>query len=295
MARPLSAARAALLPLCLLSVSAHAIPSPDSGCWKADEQRAAEVHNFQTMLMVGALKCRNSVPAALDGYNSFMSSKRDLIVANQYVLMGHFIREYGDSNGLGAFRQYETRVGNMHSGADNLARCEAIGAMSRMAAGASETDLRELARLVGEDSLTAPCPNTAFADEGLAPAVEATLKSEEQFPPVTGAAPALVPAATDLAAKDAAPEPVVDAPVPLDVPVQVPVAAEVPVQVASASGSQPKVVTVEEVPAAEPSAAQALQEAARALALAANALQAQAAGPASASDAKPTELAKAPN
>ena len=96
MARPLSAARAALIPFCLLSVTAHAIPSPGSGCWKADEQRAAEVHNFQTMLMVGALKCRNSVPAALDGYNSFMSSKRDLIVANQYVLMGHFIREYGD-------------------------------------------------------------------------------------------------------------------------------------------------------------------------------------------------------
>jgi hypothetical protein len=291
MARPLSAARAALLPFCLLSVSAHAIPSPDSGCWKADEQRAAEVHNFQTMLMVGALKCRNSVPAALDGYNSFMSSKRDLIVANQYVLMGHFIREYGDSNGLGAFRRYETHVGNKHSGADNLARCEAIGAMSRMAAGASETDLRELARLVGEDSLTATCPSMALADEGLAPAVEATLKPEEQPALADETAPALVPAATDLAAKDAVAEPVVDAPAP----VQAPVAAEVPVQVASASGSQPKVVTVEETPAPEPSAAQALQEAARALALAANALQAQAAGPASASDSSPTELAKAPN
>lgn len=295
MARPISAARAALLPFCLLSVTAHAIPSPGSGCWKADEQRAAEVHNFQTMLMVGALKCRDRVPAALDGYNSFMNSKRDLIVANNYVLMGHFIREYGDSNGMGAFRDYETHVGNKHSGANNLARCEAIGAMSRMAAGASETDLRELARLVGEDSLTATCPSIALADEGLAPTVAATMKPEEQSAPAAEAAPPLVPATTDLAAKDAAPEPVVDAPEAVDVPVQVPVAAEVPVAVASASGSQPKVVTVEETPAPEPSAAQALQEAARALALAANALQAQAAGPAGASASSPTELAKAPN
>lgn len=291
----LSAARAALLPLCLLSISANAMPTPGSSCWKADEHRAAEVHNFQTMLMVGALKCRNSVPAALDGYNSFMSSKRDLIVANNYVLMGHFIREYGDSNGIGAFQDYETRVGNQHSGADNLARCEAIGAMSRMAAGASEADLRELARLVGEDSLTMTCPSTALAEEGLAPTVAAALQPEEQPAVAAGAAPALAPTTTELAAKDAVPEPVVDAPGTVDVPVQVPVAAEVPVAVTSVSGSQPKVVTVEEVPAAEPSAAQALQEAARALALAANALQAQAADSARASDAKTTELAKAPN
>lgn len=274
MARPLSAARAALLPFCLLSVSAHAIPSPDSGCWKADEQRAAEVHNFQTMLMVGALKCRDRVPAALDGYNSFMSSKRDLIVANQYVLMGHFIREYGDSNGHGAFRDYETHVGNKHSGADNLARCEAIGAMSRMAAGASEADLRELARLVGEDSLNATCPGTAPADEGLAPTV-AILKSDEQLTPA--------PTTTDQAAADVAPAPAVDTPASM----------ETPVEVTSASGSQPKIVTVEGKPAAEPSAAQALQEAARALALAANALQAQATVPAS--DSGGAELANAPN
>jgi hypothetical protein len=281
-----------LLPLCLLSVSAHAIPSPGSNCWKADEQRAAEVHNFQTMLMVGALKCRNSVPAALDGYNSFMSSKRDLIVANQYVLMGHFIREYGDSNGLGAFRDYETRVGNQHSGADNLARCEAIGAMSRMAAGASETDLRELAHLVGEDSLRSTCPNVAQAEEGLAPTVVATLSSDAKPTLVAGAEPPVVWTTSGLADHDAAPEPVEAVEPVLDDPV--------PVEVTSTSGTQPKVVTVEAVsapaPAPAPSAAQALQEAARALAQAASALESQAAVSASAPEPepKPTALANAP-
>lgn len=289
----LSAARVALLPLCLITVSANAVPSPGSDCWKADEQRAAEVHNFQTMLMVGALKCRNSVPAALEGYNSFMSSKRDLIVANQYVLMNHFIREYGDSNGLGAFRNYETRVGNLHSRADNLARCEAIGAMSRMAAGASETDLRELARVVGEDTLTSSCPNLAQAEEGLAPTVVATLNPAAQPVPVAATAPADASTTTDLAANDAAPEPV-DAVEPAFDD-----AVPVPVEVTSASGTQPKVITVEEVPApapaAAPSAAQALQEAARALAQAASALESQATVSANAPEPKSTELAKAPN
>ena len=291
----LSAARAALLPLCLLSITANAMPTPGSNCWKADEQRAAEVHNFQTMLMVGALKCRDSVPAALEGYNSFMSSKRDLIVANQYVLMNHFIREYGDSNGLGAFRNYETRVGNLHSRADNLARCEAIGAMSRMAAGASETDLRELARVVGEDTLTASCPNLAQAEEGLAPTVVATLNPAAQPVPVAAPAPTVVSTTTELAANDAAPEPVEAVEPALDDAVPVPV----PVEVTSTSGTQPKVITVEEVPAPAPapapSAAQALQEAARALAQAASALESQAAVPASAPAPKPTELANAPN
>lgn len=274
MHRHLFAACAAVLPLCLLSVSANAALSPD--CWKADEQRAAEVHNFQTMLMVGALKCRDRVPASLDGYNAFMGAKRDLIVANQYVLMSHFIREYGDSSGIGAFRDYETRVGNKHSGSDNLARCEAIGAMGRMAAGASEADLRELARVVGEDSLTSTCPNLA-KDEGLTPTVAAS----------TGPAEPAAAVAAAVAVNDAAPA-----------------AAEVgpdvaaPAEVTSASGTQPKVVTVAEAPA--PTAAQALQEAARALALAATALQSEAAAPAASVPAaatapKTTELATAPN
>lgn len=281
MHRHLFAACAAVLPLSI--ASANAAP-PDRNCWQADEQRAAEVHNFQTMLMVGALKCRDRVPAALDGYNAFMGAKRDLIVANQYVLMSHFIREYGDSSGIGAFRDYETRVGNQHSGADNLARCEAIGAMGRMAANASEADLRELARVVGEDSLTTVCPNLA-KDDGLAPTVAATSASEE---------PPAVPAAT-LAVNEAAPAPAPALAVNDAAPAPVEAALEnpAPAEVTSTSGTQPKIVTVAEAPA--PTAAQALQEAARALALAATAMQAEAAAPAVAPEPKATELATAPN
>lgn len=263
MHRHLSAAVAAILPLSLMSVPANAdLPKPN--CWQNDEIAAAELHSFQTMLMVGALKCRDRLPAALEGYNRFMSVKRDLIVTNQYLLMSHFIREYGDSSGTGAFRDYETSIGNRHSAADNLGRCEAIGAMGRMAANASESDLRELARVMGQD-LDMTCPTYADADEGLAPTVAAGTSSKGQ--PV--AAPVARAAATT---EEIAPAPAA------------------PKLVTSEAGTQPKVVTVADEPAvaaapaapaapaaapAAPTAAQALQEAAKALALAATALQEQ--------------------
>ena len=261
MHRHLSAAVAAILPLSLISVPANA-DLPKRNCWQNDEIAAAELHNFQTMLMVGALKCRDRLPAALEGYNRFMSVKRDLIVANQFLLMSHFIREYGDSSGTGAFRDYETSVGNRHSAADNLGRCEAIGAMGRMAASASEADLRELARVMGQD-LAMTCPTYADADEGLAPTLAAGTSSKGQ--PVPAPAAPAAAAGTEVIAP----------------------APSAPRLVTSETGTQPKVVTVADAPAAAaappapaaasaaPTAAQALQEAAKALALAATALQEQ--------------------
>lgn len=301
MHRHLLAACAALLPLSLASVPANA--DQYRNCWLADELSAAELHNFQTMLMVGALKCRDRAPIALEGYNRFMNSKRDLIVANQYVLMSHFIREYGDSSGMGAFREYETGVGNRHSSADNLTRCDAIGAMSRMAANASEADLRELARVVGQDSLRTTCPDLTQADEGLAPMLEASTADAE---------PPAFPE-TEIAANEAS-EPPAD-----------PAADEIaPAIITSSSGTQPKIISVTEpefaaaadspsagaeatdavetsptvaeastvaASATTPTAAQALQEAARALALAATALQAQSASAAPAATPQATSEA----
>ncbi|MBB4640361.1 hypothetical protein [Rhizorhapis suberifaciens] len=276
MHRHMFAAWTAMLPLCLVSVPANA-DLPNKNCWQADEVAAAELHNFQTMLMVGALKCRDRSPAALEGYNRFMSIKRDLVVANQYILTSHFIRNYGDSSGTGAFRDYETRVGNRHSSADNLGRCEAIGAMGRMAANASEADLRELARVVGQESLEMTCPTFAQADEGLAPSFAASASAKAE--------PAAAPAA-DFAGNSGAPT---SAGAVAD--------TATPALVTAEAGTQPKVVTVAETPApaaAAPTAAQALQDAAKALALAASAMQSEAAAAAEAPAPKTANLTRTP-
>lgn len=274
MHRHMFAAWTAMLPLCLVSAPANA-DLPDKNCWQADEVAAAELHNFQTMLMVGALKCRDRSPAALEGYNRFMSIKRDLVVANQYLLTSHFIRNYGDSSGTGAFRDYETRVGNRHSSADNLGRCEAIGAMGRMAANASEADLRELARVIGQDSLEMTCPTLAQSDEGLAPTFAASASAKE---PAAGTAADLASNSGESTAAGAAAD------------------TTAPTVVVSENGTQPKVVTVAEAPApaAAPTAAQALQDAAKALALAASAMQSEAAATAAAPAAKTAELTTTP-
>lgn len=275
----LSAVCLAILPLTLTSVAASAEPVLNRECWNQDELSAAQIHSFKTMLMVGSIKCRELVPSTVEGYNLFIDNKRDFITSNQYVVVSHFIKKHGVEAGITSFRNYDTSTGNLHSGGNFLSRCESIATISRLAANASDSDLRELARVVSNDALTPACPTDnevalaatmATAAAPLPVSVGNGVAESAQTPP---AEPAVVAAAAQPAV----------ASVSADL---APVAAVAIV----APASVPEPAKLVEAPA--PTAAQALQDAARALALAATALQAQSAAPAAATPTD-VEMAKA--
>ena len=138
--------------------AAHAQEAAATSCWEKDEVEAARLHNFRVMLLVGAIHCRDKVPASLDGYNSFMKNSHSAIVASQTVLRAHFIRAGGVANGSRDYANYETLVGNRHaSDVYDVRRCRSIGAYSRLAATAENDDLDELAR-VASGSMPVTCP-----------------------------------------------------------------------------------------------------------------------------------------
>ncbi|MCF8709522.1 hypothetical protein [Rhizorhapis sp. SPR117] len=266
----------AIVSTSIMSVTAYAQPVMKEDCWYPDELSAAQVQNFQTMLMIGTFKCLEKMPSTLESYKLFMNNKRDFLVHNKNIVISRFIRQYGQSSGNMAYMNYETGVGNLHSMKNIIDRCETIGAYSRLAANASESDLVEFSRTVADNLLAVACP----ADQGSSVASMAVTQ-----PPMADLRTASTAATTQPTAASNMPAPL-NAPAATE-PASGPAAvlspnAEPPVANASFA-SAPEPVDIADAPAT-PTAAQALQDAARALALAATALQAKAATPTEVAD-----------
>lgn len=260
----------AIVPFAFYSTVSTAQTAPWEDCWQKDEIPSVRVQIFQTMLMVGAFKCRDAFPAAVTNYNAFVNAKRSLILANQQVVQAHFTRAQGAEDGQMAYLEHQTRVGNQQSLGNMLNRCESVSTFSRLAAEASEAELLELARFASKDVPIRTC-DVARPDPimqgarpvpGVAPhvarptvaPVEATLPVESAMSQPGDQVDLAEPRPAGIMNSATAPAPA--APVP-----------------AAAVADGPDAST----PSDGVTAAMALQEAARALAQAATALQAQAA------------------
>jgi hypothetical protein len=220
-------ARSAAFAACFVaSVSGQAIAATtaDINCWRGDEVAAVQLQTLQTALMVQALKCQDTLPAAVDGYNRFLGNKRGLLLNSRHVIEGHFVRGMGTMDGTVAATNFQTRLGNRTS-SDSISpeRCRQSGAYSRIAAAASDDDLLDLARqLAPADALDA-CPASV--------------------------APAALPGRMNVQVWHRR------APVPLTIPAPEPVAAPAPVLAADPAPSlQPAVAVVAPAPVAAPAA-----------------------------------------
>lgn len=127
------------------AAAANANPYP---CFYSDEQQSARIHDFQILMMVGALKCRDVAPASVGRYGALLAQRDGEMAAHGDRLLSRLIDEYGYREGRRAFDTYETTLSNAYS-ERQLTRetCEDMGAQARMALEASPAELETLARL----------------------------------------------------------------------------------------------------------------------------------------------------
>lgn len=130
-----------------------------SACWRADEARASRMQALQTMLMVDAIKCQDTIPETLASYNAFMKTRHDAIIANKYMVQAYFVRTLGPVDGAKAFTDNDTLVANrLSSDGIDVRRCEASGMYARAAAQATEEDLLTMATILTKDANVIECP-----------------------------------------------------------------------------------------------------------------------------------------
>ncbi len=91
-----------------------------AACWKSDQVEAAMVRDFETMLMVSALRCR-AKGNMLARYNKFVVQARPALMQVNDKLRAHFAEAVGQSRALNAYDGYVTRIANRYgAGAEGL-------------------------------------------------------------------------------------------------------------------------------------------------------------------------------
>jgi hypothetical protein len=138
-----------MLAMCASAANASSYP-----CFHADEQQSARIHDFQILMMVGALKCRDVAPGSVGRYAAMLSQRDQELASHGDRLLGRMIEEQGYREGRQAFDTYETTLSNHYSDRD-LTRetCEDLGAYARMALEANPAELETLATLASRRTI----------------------------------------------------------------------------------------------------------------------------------------------
>jgi hypothetical protein len=102
----------------------------NAACWTQSEVAAAEVRDFDTMLMVSGLRCRFQSTALIDTYNAMVVHHRAALTEANMQLKAHFTPAIGGANALDS---YITRVANRYgAGAEGLS-CETLQSIAEAA------------------------------------------------------------------------------------------------------------------------------------------------------------------
>lgn len=132
--------------LATTSLSAQASGLP---CFEEAEMQSARIHDLRVKLMVSALKCRQLSPQTLRTYGRLLDDRSDELGFHSQQVRNTLVARHGLRDGQYAFDDYETRIGNMHSGVrPSRELCGDTDAFIRLAQRADQSELETLSKLV---------------------------------------------------------------------------------------------------------------------------------------------------
>lgn len=85
-----------------------------AACWGTQALSAAKVREFETMLMVSALRCRSGQENFLARYNQFVREARPALARANITLRGQFVADHGARGGLLAYDAFVTSLANRY-------------------------------------------------------------------------------------------------------------------------------------------------------------------------------------
>lgn len=135
-----------------------------AACPHTEEADARAIRDFQTMLMVTALRCARQDPAMLTSYNLFVAKTRPVLAMAGATLRKGLVRIHGPKAGERAYDSQVTAVANEQSLIQRAPDwCAKAAALATDAAGREPAGLAELARQTLTPSLVT-ASSTAAAD-----------------------------------------------------------------------------------------------------------------------------------
>lgn len=122
-----------------------------AACVSDATYEAAQMRDFDTMLMVQTLRCRIKDIDFSDDYNRFVRDKRPILAAANVELRNHFAQSVGQTRAIGAYDDFMTKVANGYGGGTVGMTCRDYADLARAAANApaSRSALIDLADRAG--------------------------------------------------------------------------------------------------------------------------------------------------
>lgn len=122
----------------LVAVGAAVAGSPVQAatCWNDMSYQAAQVRDFDTMLMVQTLRCRiNDIDFSSD-YNRFVKDKRAVLAGANQELRAKFAESVGPTRALNAYDDFSIKIANGYGAGKSGMNCRDYAALARAAASA---------------------------------------------------------------------------------------------------------------------------------------------------------------
>ena len=99
---------------------------PAQACWTNAAQDAAKIKHLNTMLMVTALRCRNTPDNFLPHYNRFVTKHNSLIGSQNAALKGHLAQTYGARGAEGALDRMSIGFANSYGNGHKTLNCKQL-------------------------------------------------------------------------------------------------------------------------------------------------------------------------
>lgn len=103
---------------------------PAQACWTNAAQDAAKIKHLNTMLMVTALRCRNTADNFLPQYNSFVTKHNSLIGSQNNVLKSHLAATHGAGGALNALDRMSIGYDNSYGNGHKIMGCSDLKALA---------------------------------------------------------------------------------------------------------------------------------------------------------------------
>ncbi len=103
---------------------------PAQACWTNAAQDAAKIKHLNTMLMVTALRCRNTADNFLPHYNRFVAKHNSLIGAQNVELRNHLSATYGARGAEGALDRMSIGYANSYGTGHKAMNCQQLKSLA---------------------------------------------------------------------------------------------------------------------------------------------------------------------
>jgi hypothetical protein len=159
--------------LAAVAATAMLAGSANAACWSDAAYKAAQVREFDTMLMVEALRCRKTASNFVHDYNAFVVASRPALLKANAALRSHFAGQVGAKGALNAYDNYMTTVANRYgAGTEGLA-CADLASITRAAKAAAHSP-EALQQVVASANMVPSIASDRCAGGGSGPLTIAT-------------------------------------------------------------------------------------------------------------------------